>query len=139
MRKVALLLVLVVLALGCTQSQAGVPVKALPAEGSPAVATPGDTPQGGQAVKEFTIVASQFKFEPSTITVNQGDSVRLRVKSMDVTHGIDIEGYEINRELKPGQEVVIDFVADKSGDFEFYCNVICGAGHKEMEGRLIVK
>jgi len=139
MRKVALLLVLVVLALGCTQSQAGVPVKALPAEGSPVGTTPSGTPQGSQAVKEFTIVASQFKFEPSTITVNRGDSVRLRVKSVDVTHGFDIEGYDVERTLAPGQEVVIDFVADKSGEFEFYCNTICGLGHTGMRGKLIVK
>ena len=147
MRLLALLLVVSLALAGCAQyQQPGVPVQELPKEGTPS----GGMMQGGMnhdgmpgmeglMVKEFTIVASQWKFEPSTITVNKGDHVRLKIKSVDVTHGIDIEGYEINRELKPGQEVVIDFIADKSGDFEFYCSVVCGAGHKEMEGKLIVR
>ncbi len=153
MRLLALLLVVSLALAGCTlpgtgtqYQQPGVPVQEPPKGTS----SGGGMMQGGTShdgmpgmeggmMKEFTIVASQFKFEPSTITVNKGDHVRLKIKSVDVTHGIDIEGYGINRELKPGQEVVIDFIADKSGDFEFYCSVVCGAGHKEMEGRLIVK
>ena len=148
MRLLAFLLVVSLALAGCAQyQQPGVPVQELPKEGTPSegmmqggMMDHGNMPgmEGGM-MKEFTIVASQFKFEPSTITVNKGDHVRLKIKSVDVTHGIDIEGYEINRELKPGQEVVIDFIADKSGDFEFYCSVVCGAGHKEMEGKLIVR
>ncbi len=139
MRHLLALLVLSLLLAGCAQSGAsppqGVPVKEIP-QGPP---TP---PSGGAPeapLKEFTITARQFAFEPSTITVNQGDHVRLKVTSADVKHGLDIEGYEINRELNPGQEVVVDFIADKAGEFEFYCSVVCGAGHKGMTGKLIVK
>lgn len=38
-----------------------------------------------------------------------------------------------------GEENAVEFVADKSGTFPFYCNVFCGGGHKEMQGKLIVK
>ena len=161
MNRVAILLVLSLALAGCTlpgagtqygagtPPQQGEPVKALPAGGMMQGGSGGmgngmmehsNMPgMEGMMVKEVTIVASQFKFEPSTITVSKGDHVRLRVKSVDVKHGINIEGYDLKRDLNPGEEAVIDFVADKSGDFEFYCSVYCGEGHKEMEGKLIVR
>lgn len=42
-------------------------------------------------IKEFEITARQFSFEPSIITVNKGDVVRLKITSVDVTHGFAIK------------------------------------------------
>ena len=36
-----------------------------------------------QDVKTIDVIASQFRFEPATITVAQGDSIRLRLRSSD--------------------------------------------------------
>ena len=43
-------------------------------------------------VREFQITAERFQFSPSTIEVNQGDTVRLVVRSVDVAHGFRIDG-----------------------------------------------
>jgi len=90
-------------------------------------------------VKEFDVVASQWKFSPSTIEVNEGDSVVLNVRSVDVAHGIAIPGFGINEYLSPGQTVSMEFVADRKGSFTFSCSVSCGVGHAGMIGKLIVK
>ena len=90
-------------------------------------------------VKEFNIVASQWKFSPSTIEVNEGDKVILNVESIDVAHGIAIPGFGINEYLSPGQTVRMEFVADRKGTFVFSCSVSCGVGHSGMVGKLIVK
>ena len=53
-------------------------------------------------VKEFDISAKKFSFEPSVITVKKGDTVRLKVTSLDVDHGIGIPEFNVN--LKVSQE-----------------------------------
>lgn len=90
-------------------------------------------------IKEFTMTAKQWKFEPNTITVNQGDLVRLKITSIDVAHGIAIPGYRINEYLSPGQTISIEFTADRKGTFPFACSVSCGVGHSGMSGKIIVK
>ncbi len=89
-------------------------------------------------IKEFSIIAKQWKFDPATITVNQGDKVRLSITSIDVAHGIAIPDYRINEYLTPGQTVNIEFTADRKGTFIFSCSVSCGVGHTGMRGKLIV-
>lgn len=90
-------------------------------------------------VKEFTIIAKNWEFDPATITVNQGDTVKLHVKSIDVAHGFRLSSFNINERLEPGKTADIEFVADKTGTFTFACSVFCGSGHSRMVGQLIVK
>ena len=90
-------------------------------------------------VKEFTMTATKWEFTPSTITVDQGDTVKLQIKSTDVAHGFGLPEFKINERLEPGETVNVEFVASKKGTFEFACTVSCGIGHSEMAGQLIVK
>lgn len=92
----------------------------------------------GTSVKEFNMIAKQFEFNPSTVEVNEGDTVILHIKSIDLTHGIAIPAFGVNQELNPGEEVTVQFVADKKGTYTFFCNIYCGAGHREMTGTLVV-
>jgi cytochrome c oxidase subunit 2 len=84
------------------------------------------------------MVAKQWDFVPSTITVNKGDTVKMIINSIDVKHGIAIPEFGVNSDLNPGEITTIEFVADKSGSFRFFCSVFCGSGHGSMEGTLIV-
>jgi cytochrome c oxidase subunit 2 len=93
------------------------------------------TPQ----TKEFDIEAKQWEFTPDTITVNKGDTVILHVTSIDVDHVIVINQFGVSERLTSGQTVDIQFVADKSGTYTFFCNVFCGSGHSGMRGTLIVE
>lgn len=90
-------------------------------------------------VKEITVTASNFAFNPKSITVDKGDTVKLTLKDAQGTHNWKIDEFNTNtRILNSGEEQVITFVADKSGSFEYYCSV---GNHRAMGmvGSLIVK
>lgn len=89
-------------------------------------------------VKEFTVVGTNYAFSPNTITVNKGDNVRIIFKDEDGVHNLVINGYDLaTNVINSGQET-IEFVADKTGQFEFYCSV---GSHRDlgMVGTLIVQ
>ncbi len=92
-----------------------------------------------QSVKEFTLTAKNWAFTPSQIKVKQGEKLRLKIKSVDVTHGFFLPDFNINENLEPGKEKIVEFVADKKGKFSFICSVYCGDGHSQMRGELIVE
>ena len=90
-------------------------------------------------VKTINVVASRFNFEPASITVAQGDSVRLRLHSTDRTHGIAIKAFRVKALIpKTGETVTMEFVADQAGTFDFTCSEYCGTGHAGMKGGLVV-
>ncbi len=109
-----------------------------PTEQATTIPTPEPSATQG-AVKEFTMTAKQWAFEPSEIRVTKGDTVKLKIKSVDVEHGFKLPDFGVDANLQPGQEVTVQFTADKAGTFTFSCNVFCGSGHSEMEGTLIVE
>lgn len=86
-------------------------------------------------VKEFTIDATNFEFDLKEIKVNKGDTVKITLKNSEGMHAIQFKGY--NKEVK-GDET-ISFVANKTGEFEYFCSIFCGAGHGDMLGTLIVE
>src|SRR3989344_4199015 len=91
-----------------------------------------------QNVKTFDLIAKNWEFSPSSISVNQGDKVVLNIKSVDVTHGFKLADFGINKDITPGSTVKVEFTADKKGTFPFSCSVYCGSGHREMTGNLVV-
>lgn len=90
-------------------------------------------------IKEFSIIAKNWAFEPSQITVNKWDTVKLKIKSIDVKHGFAIPDFGINSDLNPNEEVTLEFKPDKTGTFSFFCSVMCWSWHRDMKGVLIVK
>lgn len=90
-------------------------------------------------IKDFIMTAKNWEFNPVEIKVNQGDTVKLTIKSTDVDHGFALPDFNVKVDLKPNQEQTVEFVADKKGEFSFFCNVFCGEGHRNMKGKLIVE
>ncbi len=98
-----------------------------------------DTGELTGELREFSVTARQWEFIPDPIEVNKGDTVKLKIMSVDVAHGFALPAFGISERLEPGKEVVVQFVADKTGEFDFFCNVPCGAGHSTMGGKLVVR
>jgi heme/copper-type cytochrome/quinol oxidase subunit 2 len=88
--------------------------------------------------KTFRIEARQFAYSPSELEVNPGDTITIQLVSVDVVHGLYIDGYDLSVEADPGQTATLTFTADKPGSFRFRCNVTCGAMHPFMIGKLTV-
>lgn len=85
------------------------------------------------SVKAFTIQAFRFGYSPDVINVNRGDKVKIIINNTDTLHGIRIPDLGIR-----GNEV-LEFTANKTGEFTWYCTNMCGNGHMQMQGKLIVK
>ncbi len=96
-------------------------------------------PESGQVTKEFTIWARQFDFTPAVITVQQGDYVRVNLKTADVAHGWYIDGYDVNIKVSGDKTESIEFVADKAGTFKIRCSVTCGPFHPFLAGKFVVE
>ena len=79
-------------------------------------------------VKEFTLTAwyspedKRPYFSLNEMTVNKGDTVRVKVTNTFGTHDFSLDEYGIKKETPLNQETVIEFVADKAGDFVYYCS-----------------
>lgn len=92
---------------------------------------------------EVQMVAVRSSFEPSSIEVNKGDKVTIYYTNIEQTtdelHGLGINEYNINIVADPGETKIIEFTADKTGVYPFYCTNFCSALHQEMQGYLLVK
>jgi heme/copper-type cytochrome/quinol oxidase subunit 2 len=84
------------------------------------------------------MITMQWAILPGRIEVKQGQEVELIVSTPDVEHGLAIKGYGISEPVQPGEPTVIKFLADKAGTFRMSCDILCGRGHKDMVGELIV-
>lgn len=92
-----------------------------------------------EGVKEFTVDGSNFKFEPATMTVNKGDRVRIIFKNTGGFHDLVIDELGVKtKQLAANASETVEFVADKAGNFEYYCSV---GNHRGMgmKGTLTVK
>lgn len=122
-------------------------LRAIPATALFALLVYATTAPAQQAVapepKVFEVVASRFSFEPSTIEVVEGDTVRLLVRSADGPHGVEIKAFKVKKAVpraKPGDPpVTIEFVAAKAGEYPILCSEYCGKGHEDMTGALVVR
>ncbi len=91
-----------------------------------------------QKPRVIDIVAKRFEYTPNRISLKKGELVTLRMESLDVTHGLYLDGYEIDIKARPGLIGKATFVADKPGRFSFRCSETCGEFHPYMIGFLEV-
>ncbi|KKR78945.1 MAG: Heme/copper-type cytochrome/quinol oxidase, subunit 2 [Candidatus Nomurabacteria bacterium GW2011_GWA2_40_9] len=89
-------------------------------------------------VREFTVNAKNFSFSPSTMTVKKGDKVKITFINSQGFHDFKIDAYGVaaKQAQSPNTEV-LEFIADKTGSFEYYCSV---GTHRSMgmKGTLVV-
>src|SRR5262249_21156283 len=93
---------------------------------------------GANAVHELQVVAGRYSYEPTTLQVIAGESVRLVIRSKDTVHGFSIPELHIDKPIpKGGESIVIDFIAPPPGRFDIECSEFCGNGHTRMKAALI--
>jgi cytochrome c oxidase subunit 2 len=90
-------------------------------------------------VREIDITARNYAYDPERIVVKQGEHIILKVRTVDVGHGFYLDGYAIDEEVLPDEEVIIEFLAEKEGKFAIRCSVTCGPFHPYMKAELIVE
>lgn len=83
--------------------------------------------------------AKQWEFVPAIVRVKKGARVQLKIKSVDVNHGLGLPEFNVRAQLAVGKTTTVSFTADQTGSFPFFCTVYCGEKHGEMRGMLIVE
>ncbi|HEY4499315.1 MAG TPA: cupredoxin domain-containing protein [Candidatus Paceibacterota bacterium] len=89
--------------------------------------------------KEFKVTGSPFKFSVTEMKVKLGDTVRIVFTNEKGVHDWVVDEFNARtKQLQEGQTETIEFVADKTGTFEYYCSV---GTHRAMgmKGNLIVE
>ena len=140
---VSIVVVALVVVSGCTQPAPSQPLPASPIptlvvahttqQTSPALPI---TPISQAPVSANTITIKNFAFDPQTLTVNAGSTVRW-VNSDRVTHRIvfiDTTGRDTDVDSNPlsaSQSWSSKF--DKPGTYDYYCTI-----HTDMKGKIIV-
>ncbi len=85
------------------------------------------------------VSGQNFSFSPSTITVKKGQTVKINFTSKQGFHDWSIDEFDAKTEqINAPSSSSVTFVADKAGEFEFYCSV---GQHRQMGmvGKLIVE
>jgi plastocyanin len=73
---------------------------------------------------KFTVNASNYKYDLTTIKVKQGDKVIIEVQNLDGFHDFKLDEFNTaTKVLKVGESETVEFVADQKGEFEYYCSV----------------
>jgi nitrous-oxide reductase len=73
------------------------------------------------------------------IEVQQGDLVKIELRTHDIAHSLTIDDYRIAKRVGPGQPVTFEFRAERAGTFPFYCDLKSEDGCRKMRGVLVVE
>lgn len=100
------------------------------------------------------IKARQYAYDPPKIEVNKGDTLNIRLVSLDVVHGFYLEGYDVDATIYAQQKLFkfrrpsegynwqeieqFTVIANRKGKFRYRCSNTCGTMHPFMQGELIV-
>jgi cytochrome c oxidase subunit 2 len=101
-----------------------------------AVASPSVRAQDEPRV--IMITAKRFEFSPNLITLARGETVKLQIKSEDVTHGLFVRPLGIDTEIVPGRITELTLTPETAGTYRAICDHFCGAGHGGMKMTIVV-
>lgn len=72
------------------------------------------------------------------LELEKDQTYRLHLSSLDWQHGFSLQPTNINIQVHPGYEMVIELKPNKTGSFGVVCNEYCGIGHHTMVGKIYV-
>jgi cytochrome c oxidase subunit 2 len=90
------------------------------------------------AERVVQITAKKYDFTPASVELKLGVPVVLELRSLDRKHGFAVPDLKIDAQIEAGGVTRVRIVPDKTGTFEFHCDVFCGGGHEEMTGQIVV-
>ncbi len=90
-------------------------------------------PNVAAADDPISIVASNWKFTPNTITLKVGVPYVLRLSSAEGVHGLQSDALGVSQTLiLPGKGIDVTVTPKKTGTYVLHCSVPCGTGHETM-------
>ena len=92
-----------------------------------------------QEPKVVEITAKRFAFIPNEITLKKGETVKLKIVSEDVTHGLYLKPLKIDADIQPGKTTEITVTPQNAGKFTAICDHFCGVNHGNMKMTVVVE
>ncbi len=99
-----------------------------------------DKNSGEWIINKSTLPVGYDEINNPIIYVKKGETIKFSLNAMDQVHGFAFSepGIEIDREIIPGKAEIVEFYADKSGEYKIICSINCGLGHHGMLMKIIV-
>ena len=91
-----------------------------------------------ETAKVVQIVAKRYEYSPSEITLKKGIPVLIMIRTEDRSHGFYSPELNLKADILPGKVTTLNFSPQKTGKFDFFCDIFCGSGHENMAGKIIV-
>lgn len=88
--------------------------------------------------REIIVSGSNFKFSPAALSVKNGEKIKIIFKNEGGYHDFTINEFNVaTKKINGGEEDAVEFIADKAGQFEYYCSI---GNHRAMgmRGTLVV-
>jgi cytochrome c oxidase subunit 2 len=95
--------------------------------------------RAAEDARVITITAKRFEFSPKEITIKPGETVKLQLRTEDVTHGFFVKPLGIDEEIVPGKTTEVVVTPRTEGRYTTICDHFCGAGHGNMKMTIVVE
>lgn len=89
------------------------------------------------AGSDIYMIARLWEWWP-ILELEKDQTYRLHLSSLDYQHGFSLQPTNINLQVHPGYEMVVELKPNKTGPFGVVCNEYCGIGHHNMVGKIFV-
>jgi cytochrome c oxidase subunit 2 len=90
------------------------------------------------AGSDVYLIARLWQWWP-ILELEKGKTYRLHLTAMDYQHGFSLQPENINIQVLPGYEHVVNVTPNRAGTYAIICNEFCGINHHTMVSRLYVK
>ncbi len=72
------------------------------------------------------------------LELKKGVNYKFHISSVDLMHGFSLMPLNMNFQIVPGHDNILNVTPTTSGTFHIICNEFCGIGHHTMVGKIIV-
>lgn len=87
---------------------------------------------------EVYFVARMWAFDPPEVVLPEKAEVNIYLSALDVNHGFDVVGTNLNLMAVPGVVNMAHHRFDRSGEYPVICHEYCGLNHHKMLGMIRV-
>ncbi len=90
-----------------------------------------------QPNSDVFIMGEMWRWSPVLI-LQKDQAYNFHISSKDVMHGFSIQPVNMNFQVYPGYDYVLEFKPTEAGEYKILCNEFCGIGHHTMIGKIVV-
>lgn len=83
------------------------------------------------------MMGEMWRWSPALV-LQKDQSYKFHISSKDLLHGFSLQPSNMNFQVYPGYDYVLEFKPTEAGEYKVICNEFCGIGHHTMIGKIVV-